>query len=157
MENLKKIDIHAHACTFREYFPAELQYFITAEELIKTYDKINVEKGVLLPLSSPEGMTSSMPTEIIRYIYEKYPDRFYWFCNVDPRALTNKADSDLVKLIGEYKKMGAKGVGEITAQIYADDPKMENLFRAFFHFLQPFGKYQNLFYFIMFHQQSQGA
>ena len=130
MEKVKKIDIHAHVCAFPEFYPLEVQNFITAEDLLATYDKIGVEKGILLPLTSPEGMTSPMPTEMIRYIYEKYPDRFYWFCNVDPRALVNRPDSDLVKLIGEYKKMGAKGVGEITAQLYADDPKMENLFRA---------------------------
>lgn len=130
MKNFKKIDIHAHACAFPEFFPLELQNFITAEDIIKLYDNIGVEKGILLPLASPESMVSPMPTEMMRYVYEQHPDRFYWFCNVDPRAVINRADADLVKLIGEYKKMGAKGVGEITAQLYADDPKMENLFRA---------------------------
>ena len=130
MEKVKKIDIHAHVCVFPEFFPREIQNLITVDELIKTYDDIGVEKGVLLPLTSGEGMVSPIPTESVRYIYEQYKDRFFWFCNVDPRALINTPNSDLARLIGEYKKMGAKGVGEITAQLYADDPKMDNLFRA---------------------------
>ena len=130
MEKVKKIDIHAHVCAFPEFFPREMQKLITVDELIKMYDDLGVEKGVLLPLASGEGMVSTIPTESVRYVYEKYPDRFFWFCNVDPRALINTPNSDLTKLISEYKKMGAKGVGEITAQLYADDPKMENLFRA---------------------------
>lgn len=130
MQKVKKIDIHAHVCAFPEFFPREMQKLITVDELIKMYDDLGVEKGVLLPLASGEGMVSAIPTESVRYVYEKYPDRFFWFCNADPRALINTPNSDLTKLIGEYKKMGAKGVGEITAQLYADDPKMENLFRA---------------------------
>lgn len=130
MEKVKKIDIHAHANAFPEFFSTELQNFMAAEDVIAMYDKLGVDKGILLPLASPEGMISPITTEMTRYVYEKYSDRFYWFCNVDPRALNNRPDSDLVKLVGEYKKMGAKGVGEITAQLYADDPKMENLFRA---------------------------
>lgn len=130
MQKVKKIDIHAHVNAFPSFFSDEIQNFVEAEYVIKMYDKLGVEKGILLPIVSPEGLISPMTTEMIRYVYEKYPDRFYWFCNVDPRACTNRADADLKKLIGEYRKMGAKGVGEITAQLYADDPKMENLFSA---------------------------
>jgi CheY-like chemotaxis protein len=32
------------------------------------------------------------------------------------------------ELIERAKSLGAKGVGEVTAQLYADDPKMDNLF-----------------------------
>ena len=31
-------------------------------------------------------------------------------------------------ILGWYKDMGAKGCGEITANMYADDPKIDNLF-----------------------------
>ena len=51
-----------------------------------------------------------------------------WFCNVDPRALTNEPTADLKQLLIHYKILGALGVGEVTAQLYADDPKLDNLF-----------------------------
>ena len=70
MEKVKKIDIHAHVCVFPEFFPREIQNLITVDELIKTYDDIGVEKGVLLPLTSGEGMVSRFPPN--RYaIYSK--------------------------------------------------------------------------------------
>ncbi len=130
MKRVKKIDIHAHATAFAEYYPQNIQKFVSPEEVIRFYDELNIEKGVLLPLTSSEGMITPISSESCRYISDKYPDRFYWFCNVDPRSRSNTPESDLSSLIKEYKKMGAKGVGEITAMLYADDPKMENLFRS---------------------------
>jgi glyoxylase-like metal-dependent hydrolase (beta-lactamase superfamily II) len=69
-----------------------------------------------------------MPNEMVKFIVDKYPDRFLWFCNVDPREGKNRADSDLGYLLEFYKSIGALGVGEITANIYADDPRLDNLF-----------------------------
>ena len=34
---------------------------------------------------------------------DKYPDRYAWFCNVDPRAYPNKKDGNLKNLINHYK------------------------------------------------------
>ena len=130
MEKVKKIDIHAHATAFPQYHPKVVQDFVCAEDVIEVYDKLGVEKGILLPLTSAEGMVTPFPTEACIYICDQYPDRFDWFCNVDPRARNNTPESDLSALMKEYKEMGAKGVGEITAMLYADDPKMENLFRS---------------------------
>ncbi len=56
--------------------------------------------------------------------------RFFWFCNVDPKAGSYSSDSDLEHIIGHYKELGAKGLGELTTQMYADDPMMDNLFGA---------------------------
>lgn len=135
VKNTPKIDIHAHAVAFREYYPPHFpgQYesvFISAEQLIEFYDKLGIEKGILLPISSPEGQVSPMTSEACKYLVDKYPDRFDWFCNVDPRAFPNTKDGDLAHLIRHYKALGAKGVGEITAHIAADDPKVDNLFSA---------------------------
>lgn len=130
MRKIKKIDIHAHATAFAQYHPQNIQKFVSPEEVIRFYDEMNIEKGVILPLTSSEGLTTPISSESCRYISDKYPDRFYWFCNVDPRARSNTPETDLSSLIKEYKKMGAKGVGEISAMLYADDPKMENLFRS---------------------------
>lgn len=132
--NIKKIDIHSHALdsTYAAYFPPIYngRTFITDAQLIEFYDKIGTEMGVLLPISSPEGQSSPFPSEIVKHLTVKYPNRFLWFCNVDPRARDNAPDSDLYDMLAFYKSLGAKGVGEITANVYADDPRMENLFVA---------------------------
>ena len=130
MENIKKIDIHAHVTAFPEYAPPFKWggRFCSGEEVIKIYDEINVEKGVLLPISAAEGQLTPMTSEAIKYVADKYPDRFLWFCNVDPRAMQNDDKTDFGEILSFYKGMGAKGIGEITCQIYADDPKLDNLY-----------------------------
>lgn len=133
VKEVKKIDVHAHATAFREYYPphfAGSQQFVSAEHVIEFYDKLGVDKGILLPITSPEGQASPMPSENCKYLADKYPDRFYWFCNVDPRAFPNTKDGNLAHLIRHYKSIGAKGVGELTCHIPADDPKVDNLFSA---------------------------
>ena len=130
VKSIKKIDIHAHANPFPEYAPKwHLGYpWISPEDLISFYDKLGVEKGVLLPLESTESHFQTFNSCDIKYIVDKYPDRFLWFCNVDPRSCYNKDTADLSFLMNHYKSLGAKGVGEVTAQLYVDDPKMDNLF-----------------------------
>ncbi len=57
----------------------------------------------------------------------KYPDLLDWFCYIDPRIGSNSAETDFSPYLEKYKKMGAKGLGEIFANIYFDDPRVENL------------------------------
>ena len=131
MESIKKIDIHAHATAFPQYAPPHIRTgyrMPTAEEIFVFYDRLNIEKGVLLPIVSPEAQCLPMTTENCKWIVDQHPDRFLWFCNVDPRAIDNHAQTDLSFLLEHYKKLGAKGVGELTSNLYADDPKMDNLF-----------------------------
>jgi len=131
MEQIKKIDIHAHSTAFAQYFPKFKSNRCTMpspELMIDFYDKLNVEKGVLLPIVSPEAQLAVMSNENCKYIVDTHPDRFLWFCNVDPRAYTNSKDSDLGYLLEHYMSLGAKGVGEMTSNVYADDPMLDNLF-----------------------------
>lgn len=132
MEKILKIDIHAHATAYPDYFPKCLlnNRIISVEELIGYYDKLGVEKGMLLPISAPEAQVTVLSSECCAYLANKYSDRLFWYCNVDPRAVDNTPGADLVSLLAAYKEMGAKGVGEITAQLYADDERMDNLFSA---------------------------
>ena len=129
MEAIKKIDIHAHAIAFPDYVPRNRwgTRMCSGEEVIRFYDELNIEKGVLLPISSPEAQITPMTSEACKYIADQHPDRFLWFCNVDPRAVSYAPDADLSLLLSQYKAMGAKGVGEMTAHVYADDPLMDNL------------------------------
>lgn len=131
MEAIKKIDIHAHATAFPQYAPPDPgsgYRMVSAEEVIKYYDALNIEKGVLLPLISPEAQWLQLTNEEIKLIADTHPDRFVWFCSVDPRSCENSVDSNLTYLLEHYKGLGARGVGELTANIYADDPKMDHLF-----------------------------
>ena len=135
VKNLKKIDIHVHATAYPEYCPASKPgdpktRKVSAEQLIEMYDQLGIEKGVLLPLSSPEAVLSPVTSEMCKAMADRYPDRLIWFCNVDPRAVADMPESNLVPVIEHYKALGAKGVGEVTAHMYLDDPKVDNLFSA---------------------------
>ena len=130
MQTVKKIDIHAHVVPFPEY-AAPLQTgvrMLSAEELIQIYDKLNIERGVLLPLNSSEYHYDQITSCDCKYVVDKYPDRFLWFCGVDPRSAGHNEKSDLSIVINHFKNLGARGIGELTAQMYADDPMMDNLF-----------------------------
>ncbi len=131
MEVIQKIDIHAHATAFPEWIPHNprtKQRFLGAEELLEFYDKLNIEKGALLPLCSAEGQWFLMTSENCKLLSEKYPSRFLWFCGIDPRMGDNNGATDLSYLISHYKALGAKGVGELTVQLYADDPLLDHLY-----------------------------
>ncbi len=134
MEIVKKIDIHAHAVAFPDYYPPYLRpgqpviRFVSVPELLEHYDRLNIEKGLLLPISSPEAQSSPMTSEACKHLTVLYPDRFDWCCNVDPRAGANNASTDLSHFLRHYQSLGAKGVGELTSHLYADDPMTDNLF-----------------------------
>ena len=128
---IKKIDIHAHCLAFAQFAPPYPDNGCTmpsAETLIDFYDRLGIGQGVLLPIVSPEAQPTTISNESCKFLSDTHPDRFLWFCNVDPRAFTNSSDSDLGYLLEHYMSLGAKGVGELTASLYTDDPKVDNLF-----------------------------
>ncbi|HOJ11368.1 MAG TPA: hypothetical protein PK733_12350 [Clostridiales bacterium] len=126
---MKKIDIHAHT---RMYVGIPRMgtnsTFATPEQLIEHYKKLGVEKAVILPGVGIEYSDHIQSNEEVIALTEKYPDWFYWFCNIDPRMGKNRPDTDLSYFLNYYKKLGAKGVGEVCSNMYFDDPYMENLF-----------------------------
>lgn len=97
-------------------------------EIKEIYEQIGVSKGVILPSVSPECGLNPQPSEGAYRLVQKYPDLFYWFCNIDPRNLENSPKANLSYMLEYYKDLGAKGVGEVTTNLYFDDPYMENLF-----------------------------
>ncbi|MFC5407533.1 amidohydrolase family protein [Cohnella soli] len=119
------IDIHAHA--YRKPVPFVVQ-FCTAEELIQQYDALGIEKGVLLPVVSPEIYLPQANEDILD-MAALYPDRFIPYCNIDPRALTNSAEAPLDRLLSYYKEKGCKGLGEVMLNVPLMDPLVQNLFR----------------------------
>ena len=131
LSEIKKIDIHAHATAYPNYtVPNQTTGYrkLSADELLAFYKQLNIEKGVLLPLISPESQWDIISNQECKRITELYPDDFLWFCSIDPRAGNNNAQTDLAGILQFYQSIGAKGVGELTAQLYADDPRMDNLF-----------------------------
>jgi len=120
------IDIHSHAYRFPTPF---ITRFCTAEELIEVYDKLGIDKGVLLPVVSPEIYLPQANEDILE-MAEKYPDRLIPFCNVDPRALTNSPNAKLETVLAYYKEKGCKGVGEIMPNMPVNHPMVQNLFSA---------------------------
>lgn len=119
------IDIHAHV----RFFPASgWGMKIQAEDLLREYDRLGIDKGCLLPIVSPEVNMPQSNEEVIA-VAKKYPERFIPFCNVDPRAFSNSSDAPLGKLFEHYRKEGCRGIGEVTANLGINEPKVMNLFR----------------------------
>ncbi|MCF6174275.1 MAG: amidohydrolase [Victivallaceae bacterium] len=122
------IDIHVHTRSM----PGMQRYgkpaYATPEQLIERYDKIGIERAVLLPGVSPECAYVPQSNEEIIEL-SRQNSRFIPFCNIDPRALTNSADAQLGEILSYYKDQGCKGIGEVTANLPFLDPKVQNLFK----------------------------
>jgi predicted TIM-barrel fold metal-dependent hydrolase len=102
--------------------------YATPEIIKKKYDELGIEKGILLPEVSPECGFSIQSNEEVYELTKKYSDLFYWFCSLDPRMGNNSPTTDFSYFLNHYKSLGAKGMGELMANLYVDDPLMENLF-----------------------------
>lgn len=130
MQPIKKIDVHAHCTLYPDIVPKYigLDYAMPGPDvLMDFYDKLNIERGLLLPIISPEAFYFTMTNENCKTIADAHPDRFFWACNVDPRAITHTNDAQLGYLLEHYKNLGAKSFGELTSNLYADDPMTDNL------------------------------
>lgn len=124
------IDCHLHT-RIKDGLPRndEGDNYATPAELIAMMDRTGVDKGILLPGVNPECHQQITPTEDMLEVVDKHPERFIAFCNVDPRAEDNTPDANLSRPLLYYKKRGCKGVGEICANMYFDDPYVLNLFK----------------------------
>ena len=126
------IDIHCHSYLWHTcpHLETGTDCLSTPDHLVKRYDAVGIEKGVLLPVCTVENVITPQCNEEIMYIAEKYPGRFIPFCNLDPRALYNTPYSPLDKVLAYYKSKGCKGIGEVTANLPILDPRVQNLFHA---------------------------
>lgn len=118
------IDIHCHA--YRK--PPPVYSFSSPEQVLERYDALGIEKGALLPIVSPEIYLPQANEDILEMV-EQYPDRFFAFCNIDPRALTCSSHAPLGDLLRHYKDKGCKGVGEVMPNLPLMDPMVQNLFK----------------------------
>ena len=122
------IDIHVHAHRTPGLPLNGKPFFAGPDHLLKRYDAVGIERGVLLPLVSPETYLPQSNEDILD-MAEGSGGRFIPFCNVDPRALSNSADAPLDKALHYYRDRGCKGLGEVTANLPFLHPMVQNLFR----------------------------
>lgn len=125
---VKKIDIHVHTSWEDDMPRFDGSNYATPEELREIYDRLGIEFGVLLPGANPEGTFHYNTSGDCRRLAKKYPETFVWFCSIDPRMGNNSPTTDFTPFLEYYKAQGAKGVGEVCANMYFDDPMVENLF-----------------------------
>jgi len=123
---MKYIDAHAHA--YRKPTPF-VTLFCNAQQLVERYDRYGIEMGAVLPVVNSEIYLPQANEDILDMV-ETYPNRLFPFCNVDPRALINRADAPLDQVLQYYKDLGCKGVGEIMPSMEFMDERVQNLFRC---------------------------
>jgi uncharacterized protein len=127
------IDIHTHAYRIPIKLSAEgankRLIFPCPERVLELWDNNNIERGVLLPLVSPEVYLPQSNEDILE-MTAQFPDRFIPFCNIDPRAMTNSSDAPLGDLLRYYKDRGCKGIGEVMPNMPFLDPMVQNLFKC---------------------------
>ncbi|MDD5598002.1 MAG: amidohydrolase family protein [Victivallaceae bacterium] len=122
------IDIHVHFRSIPGFPRHGKQAYATPEQLIERYDKLGIEKAVVLPGVSPEcAYVPQSNEEVIKVARET--GRFIPFCNIDPRAISNSHLAPLGDILRYYRDQGCKGIGEVTANLPFLDPKVQNLFK----------------------------
>ncbi|MBO5923750.1 MAG: amidohydrolase family protein [Lentisphaeria bacterium] len=124
------IDCHVHVIAEETCpRPDGKQPVSTPEVLLERYAGLGIEKAVLLPTCTPDSCGLVQSNDDILRIVKCYPDRFIPFCNVDPRGMRNTPAAEFRHILEYYRDKGCKGVGEVTANLPLDDPRVENLFR----------------------------
>jgi hypothetical protein len=127
---------------------------VTWDDLLRRLDRERIDRAVFLPLgASPESTQAP-------FLFAPHPDiagqleaasvhrdRIIPFGNVDPRMgclgnleaeqLIDPPQADFDWILRRFREMGCVGIGEITANIPLDDPRVINLCRACGRFGMP--------------------
>lgn len=119
----KYIDVHTHIGTTWNGNKE-----LTADGLLRWMDEHDVEKSVLLPLTSPESSSFLLLTEPALAAAKAHPDRFVAFCSIDPRTSLRGGRKGFLDVIGKYVDQGARGFGEHKVGLDFDDPLMMQIY-----------------------------
>jgi len=128
------IDAHAHVYANPKIrnTPAGSP-FLSAEQQIEIMDRLGIDKAVIMQLNDAEGPAEHQSIGEVLAICDRFPGRFIPFCNFDPR-LPKHPDKletkDYVFRLTQYKDLGCKGFGELTASIPWDHYCMLHLLEA---------------------------
>lgn len=123
------IDVHAHVFADPKIRPRPgATTFMSARDQINVMDALGVDKAVILPLNCAECPAEFQSVGEVLWICEQYPGRFIPFCNLDPRIARHPDQitvEDFDHLLGQYRELGCKGIGEVTARIrWTDHPML---------------------------------
>ncbi|UCF97867.1 MAG: amidohydrolase family protein [Spirochaetaceae bacterium] len=139
------IDFHTHVGDHRT--PERMDRLpVTWEGLIERLDEEEIDKAVVLPSGvSPESLQApflfSPQVDILSQLKaaREYADRVIPFGNLDPRMgclgnlephqVENPPEADFSWILTHFLELGCVGIGEITANIAVDDPRVISLFR----------------------------
>ena len=150
------IDAHAHVFAWPkiivEYSGAT---FMSMQDQIAMMDETGIDKAVILPVNNAETPAEFQSIGEVLYICDQYPGRFIPFCNIDPRLMYNPdriEKKHYLYLLEQYREMGCKGLGELIARMWWDDPLVLMLleacsdlgFAVTFHTTFPDGEYYGL-------------
>lgn len=115
------IDVHAHVYADPRIKPRPGgTTFMSAKDQIAVMDRLGVDKAVILPLNSAECPAEPQSIGEVLWICQEYPGRFIPFCHVDARIARHPEQitvADFDHLLGQYKDLGCKGIGELTTRI----------------------------------------
>jgi predicted TIM-barrel fold metal-dependent hydrolase len=128
------IDVHAHVYAFPKIRSRpDATPFLSADEQIAVMDAKGVDRAVILPIVSSTGSAEPQSIGEVLHVCAAYPGRFIPFCNVDPR-IGKRPDrveaADFAYTLEQYRDLGCKGLGEVTARVGFDDPALLALFAA---------------------------
>lgn len=121
----KYIDVHTHIGTYTNGNKE-----LTAKQLLDWMDEHDIEKAVILPLTSPESTTYLQLPDTAIEAANAHPDRLIAFCSIDPRSIIRGGVKGLTEIIQGYVDRGAKGFGEHKVGLDFDDPLMMRVYEA---------------------------
>lgn len=119
------IDYHVHIGKI--YYGKNI---LTPNILLEKMEKNQIEKSVILPIENPEETHFYLTTDTVLKICKRYKEKLIPFCNVDPRrGINNEKENVIGKIIEEYVEEGAKGFGEVIANLPFNDKRMKNIYK----------------------------
>lgn len=121
----KYIDVHTHIGTTWNGNKE-----LTPTDLLKWMDEHDIEKSVLLPLTSPESSSFLLLTEPALQAAKEHPDRFIPFCSIDPRTSVVGGIKGFKSVIQSYVDKGARGFGEHKVGLDFDDGLMMQIYEV---------------------------
>ena len=119
---MKKIDLHLHLTPFQIPKLGKMN-LAGAKNMIPHLDELGIEKGVLM--SSAEQGLPFGTNKANRKICDRFPDRYAWMCNVNP-----KSKEPVYDRLARFKAEGAIGIGELTYNRKLTDPFLQEVFAA---------------------------
>ena len=127
---MKKIDMHAHIPPHPPTLRPNGKRFASPEELRVMYDRLGVYRGVAMALDSPLWSCDPITNFDNERVCREHPETAgWWFCTVDPRVIPSLSEEQVGEYLRQYRERGARGIGELVAELPFDDPRCFALFR----------------------------